>query len=498
MTSPAFNGLVRTSKPGWDDIPDGDAPFYVGFRDGLFLHRRSLLGRGVVRVEAWPKSFPEFGSKNGDFDFEADPVPARLMGQVVNFFERIYDRQHTEAAVLLVMNEETKEWRIFVPTQMLSHGGVNYVFDPMHIRPPWVLVGSIHSHCDFGAGHSGTDTGDADGFDGLHCTIGHIKRDVPEIVAMMSMNKKYMHYAAVDFPLIFDFSEAKDHAAPEWWDRYCEDTVNKRKPVGFGLFEKYGKDTKVKNENKTVIKPAPHRVIPKDWVWSNSAQQMVPPTDPRGLGFEKRQLAKGQHGVTVIQHSTQRPVEDDYTEFYRLHGMEGAPDGYETYSPRELIMSGYDFSDEDKTWHWSAQRAAVGTALSESKEFNAKKIAERGVNWNDEEGLKDIRHWDDDDDEGMAEWMALNGWENDGYWETMIDQNVSEALFETDLMSEDDLDYAIKYPTIASDTVFWQEVIMNKVIRGITFLQKTGLEINLETQSPIKLKAEQHIQKGVH
>ena len=37
----------------------------------------------------------------------------------------------------------------------------------------FLCVGTIHSHCDFGAFHSGTDIGDEEDFDGLHVTFGH-------------------------------------------------------------------------------------------------------------------------------------------------------------------------------------------------------------------------------------------------------------------------------------------------------------------------------------
>jgi hypothetical protein len=37
-------------------------------------------------------------------------------------------------------------------------------------------VGTIHSHCDFGAFHSGTDHEDESTFDGLHVTFGDITK----------------------------------------------------------------------------------------------------------------------------------------------------------------------------------------------------------------------------------------------------------------------------------------------------------------------------------
>lgn len=285
--NPAFGSVFRLEKEGWEGLPDTPNPYHFVAGDGMFLHRKGLVGRGVVRLDRIPNSFKMFGDEVGGFDWTADPIPAKLMGQIVNFFERIYDRQHTEAAVILVMHSQTREWRVFVPTQMLSHGGVNYVFDPEHIKSPWVIVGSIHSHCDFGAGHSSTDTGDAEGFDGVHGTIGHIKRDIPEIVFMASMNKKNFHFGKDSFPALFDFSEVKQHEAPKWWDRYCEDTVNKVKPVGFDLFAKFKKPSVVKpvttitkvepkSPLTTGFRPHPQqRPNPNDWTWDAETGSLV-------------------------------------------------------------------------------------------------------------------------------------------------------------------------------------------------------------------------------
>jgi hypothetical protein len=39
------------------------------------------------------------------------------------------------------------------------------------------MVGTIHSHCDFSAFHSGTDERDEATFDGLHLTFGNVNRE---------------------------------------------------------------------------------------------------------------------------------------------------------------------------------------------------------------------------------------------------------------------------------------------------------------------------------
>jgi hypothetical protein len=50
------------------------------------------------------------------------------------------------------------------------------------------MVGTIHSHCDFSAFHSGTDTFDESTFDGIHITLGHVNRDQFSMCASMAFN----------------------------------------------------------------------------------------------------------------------------------------------------------------------------------------------------------------------------------------------------------------------------------------------------------------------
>lgn len=444
-----FQGLIRLSKPGWEGVPDSPNPFYFGAKDGLFLHRRSLLGRGIARVDNWPNAFHEFGNKISGFMFEAPPIPAKLMGQIVNFFERIYDRQHTEAAVMLVMHSETKKWRVFIPTQMLSHGGMNYVFDPTHIKPPWLLVGSIHSHCDFGASHSSTDINDADSFDGLHCTIGMIKRPIPQIVAMISMNKRLMHYKEDQFSFIFDFSEPKEHEAPAWWDRYCEDTVNKTRPEGFDLFAKFGKDTKVKSEKSATV-------ITR--VGDPPSQPNKPHTNWPPI------VGKSQHGLRSIPGigvaPTRRPLgadPNDWSDFYVLQGMEGPPEGYENFNPESLIKNGYSWDPDALTWKWTGQTddLYVDHILKESAEFNTRRRL----------GLLE-------DDEIKTQ--------EDVYWEDLLSKEAIDTIFDSELVNDEDLEYAIRNPEKAGHIDHWKGVMLKKAFNAVYALREFGMEISLD------------------
>ncbi len=526
-----FAGLIKGRGDGWDGFPDNQMPYYAGFVDGLFVHKRMLIGRGVSKVSHWPTSFPKVGA-TGLFDFEAPPIPAKLIGQVVNFFERIYDRQHTEAAVLLVMHEETKEWRIFVPTQLVSHGGVNYVHEPLHIKRPWVTVGSIHSHCDFGAGHSSTDTGDAEDFDGLHMTTGHIKQDIPQIVAMVSMNKQNVHFKPEDFPKLFDYSEVKQHEAPAWWDRYVEDPKKGIKPVGFELYEKYQKSTVVKSEKTTNVtqptKPSPGyqstHYNADDWYFNKEANRMVRKdwkvdkdgtiTYPNGHKVAKggyyqptQPVGKGQHGLTIIRKGetqitkmgeTQRrhnfiegvgygsaPRQtqgNDWDDFYRLMGMEESPSEWSTISPTDLLEAGYSWDPGDKTWHWTGDGQAkslediASTILNESTEFNARQMAERGVQWDEYDGAL-LRP------PTMTELERLGIVKDEPFWEDMLPENIVTTVTASNLVTEDDLDYILYQPHHAGTIEFWQHLIMQKAIAACETLQALGIDASVKVKA---------------
>lgn len=245
MNAPGFNDVMRSAGEDWASIPDAPLPYHIAAKDGLFLHRRLAFGRGLVQEKYFPENWKDVGGAK--FLFEADPIPAKIMGRIVHFFQRIYEKQQTEAAVLLTMDLETKEWGVFIPTQIVSHGGVNYVKDPAHIKHPRIIVGSIHSHADFSPFHSGTDTNDAADFDGFHCTVGFVNT-TPKIVAMVAMNKEFIHFKDEVFPSLFDWSGVGQYEAPLWWDRYVGMQGKDEKPVGYELFAKFAKPTTVKAE----------------------------------------------------------------------------------------------------------------------------------------------------------------------------------------------------------------------------------------------------------
>lgn len=470
MTMPSFGELIKMPSGGLDALPDGPAPYYVGAKDGLFAHRRLLIGRGIVKLPHWPENFKEAGTNSGQFIFDAPTIPAALMGQIVDFFRRTYIRQKTEAAVLLTLHEQTKEWGVFIPTQLVSSGGVNYVYDPGHIAGGRLVVGSFHSHCMMGAFHSGTDTGDAAEFDGFHGTIGLIMNNPPQVAAMVSMNKVNMHYKDEHFPTLFDMSEYDQHEAPAWWDQYVGGAVQDGHPVGFELYAKFAKSTTIKKEHQ-----------------SKAVTVYQPQTGTMG---------KGQHGLHVVQPMSDRErarrAMDDW-------GMPGwgwdnwdergtviqaqKPSPKPWWHPRsheQMVEQGYRWDGMAGTYKWVGRQEPehLSEILTESAEFNARKEAERGVNWNKEDGSLQRRVVPLTE---LSREFSHNT--EDDYWEDLLRPKISDeafdAMFDADIYTEDDLQWAQDHPEQCGELEFWKDLTFRKAIAAVTVLRAFGVNVKL-------------------
>lgn len=141
-----------------------------------------------------PQSVYVFKEHLEEFTFPIDEFKYTM-----RYFRYIYDEYKSEACVLLLINMNTKQWRVLPVVQINPNGGhVKYLFPnsddydhdipdidkPISImnnefnelyRQGYRIYGTIHSHCNFSAFHSGTDDNDEYGFNGLHITIGNVR-----------------------------------------------------------------------------------------------------------------------------------------------------------------------------------------------------------------------------------------------------------------------------------------------------------------------------------
>lgn len=177
-------------------VEDMDLPkrgnFYVVASNGVFLHKDNGMMHTFVPVDGI--------SCLQDFEVDLDviqhslaSIPADLCYKVKTFFAKVVAKHQAESCVVLYYNNELKHYVAVVPRQSVSHGGVLYLrkgLTYMNELAGYVPVGTIHSHCDFQAYHSGVDDRDENDWDGLHITFGHNNQEEFTISSSIVMQTK--------------------------------------------------------------------------------------------------------------------------------------------------------------------------------------------------------------------------------------------------------------------------------------------------------------------
>lgn len=223
MTSPALFSTVLFPQEGHEALPKPTNPYFVVGGRNRYIYKRLHWGDALVPVDKI-ETLPDLPEEWKAFAwFDVPPIPAAMIGQAWSFFRSIYNKNKSEAMLDLYHHRE-HGYRFFVPPQIASGGGVKCLRIPEHIEVGWRLVGTIHSHCDMSAYHSGTDTHDAEGHDGIHFTIGKVTHNPCEIAVMASANGINWDLKitdAVDGDIPFTLH-------PKWWERYVEHPLAKK------------------------------------------------------------------------------------------------------------------------------------------------------------------------------------------------------------------------------------------------------------------------------
>jgi hypothetical protein len=196
------------------ELPKADLPHYVPAAEGLYLRKPTIFGPCMLPQTSWPDHLAKMGDyKKGMFTFEGTKVSPQIMAKAVDFFKKVNKKYGTEAEVIILWEPKKKEYDLFIPYQACTGVSVNSIYDPADIPLGWMVVGTMHSHCDMGAFHSGTDEADAKTFNGLHITVGTLSTE-PEFVAMMMVNKVDFHF---DIEVVADISELDSAICPNIW-----------------------------------------------------------------------------------------------------------------------------------------------------------------------------------------------------------------------------------------------------------------------------------------
>jgi hypothetical protein len=163
-----------------------EGTYFVVAGNGCFLHKNTGIVGCLTKVE----NVSILDELNAGLTVTCDlpPLPGQFVFLIKKFFELVVKNYTTEATTTLYYNKTTKEYRIHVPLQKVSHASVVYDRTPPADFDGFISVGTIHSHCDFGAFHSGVDVNDEEFFDGLHCTFGNNNKEEFSVSASIVVN----------------------------------------------------------------------------------------------------------------------------------------------------------------------------------------------------------------------------------------------------------------------------------------------------------------------
>lgn len=169
-------------------LPD-HGKYYVITGSGIYFRKETKVASAFIKVDKIPWLESDIDTT---IQLNLPKIPGGIIAQALMFFRRVFEIHQSESYVTL-LHSPTKGFQLWCPTQKVSRGSVNYdrTDQPAFVdrkEDEWQMIGTIHSHCDFSAFHSGTDTFDESTFDGIHITLGHVNRDNFSMVASVALN----------------------------------------------------------------------------------------------------------------------------------------------------------------------------------------------------------------------------------------------------------------------------------------------------------------------
>jgi hypothetical protein len=178
--------------------------YYVVAKDGIYLHVERLHGSSLVKVQ----SIPFLDEAKLNTKFTLPNIPTKIMHQAKTFFSSVFEKHQSESYLTLLYSKKLNDYKLWCPTQTVSYASVNYdrtdtvpVDERDYIGSEgdaWQMVGTIHSHCNFSAFHSGTDEADEATFDGIHLTFGHVNSDKFSIASSICFNNNRTKMSPLD------------------------------------------------------------------------------------------------------------------------------------------------------------------------------------------------------------------------------------------------------------------------------------------------------------
>ena len=174
---------------GADEEVPGDEFCYILGANGLHERISNDIYQGIV-----PSSnCPQLSQQDRKVRSRLPQISAETMEMIVGFFRQVWKKHRSEAIVLLYYSAREETYMILVPHQEVDAWEEDkygwYRVDLKYETPNtpdgllqrgYKLVGSVHSHGAYVAGHSHTDTKDEAHRNGLHITVGQVNYRDPQ------------------------------------------------------------------------------------------------------------------------------------------------------------------------------------------------------------------------------------------------------------------------------------------------------------------------------
>jgi hypothetical protein len=172
---------------GKTEMPD-EPIFYVVAKDGIYLKKTMGDFNTLNKVD----SISILGECSTYATLNIAKISIRQFAQILSLFREVYKVYKAEANVILHYNKKRKRYRIDVPKQGVTGASVNYI-NGEDTYKDYIRIGTIHSHANMSAFHSGTDHADEENWDGLHITLGKMADEYFDIsCSIMSGGERFM------------------------------------------------------------------------------------------------------------------------------------------------------------------------------------------------------------------------------------------------------------------------------------------------------------------
>jgi len=172
---------------GSSEMPT-DSIFYIVAKDGIYLKKSMGHFESVAKVDAISILEPVEATAT----LNVAKIKTRQFAQILSLFREVFKIYRAEANVILHYNPKRKIYRIDIPPQGVTGASVAYL-NGEDTYPGYIRIGTIHSHANMSAFHSGTDHSDEVNWDGLHITLGKMGDEYFDIsCSIMSGKERFM------------------------------------------------------------------------------------------------------------------------------------------------------------------------------------------------------------------------------------------------------------------------------------------------------------------